>query len=99
MLLEDGERVEQLVGGRYLGESAVGLLTDRRFLVVNDREWRPDVRSIPVDPSVHVQGYGDDKSASLTFSGVGEPLTIESISDTALAREMAQRVRMRTGQA
>ena len=99
VLLEDGELVEQVLQGSYLGKSAVAVLTDRRLLVVNDREWKPDVRSIAIDPSLQVQGIGDDKSASLTFTGSGEPLSLETISDTALARELAQRVRLRTGQA
>ncbi|MBK5224862.1 MAG: hypothetical protein JJE52_18705 [Acidimicrobiia bacterium] len=99
VLLDDGERVEQLVAGDVLGEGGVAVLTDRRLLVANAREWKPDVRSLAVGPELQVVGLGDDRSASLTFTGVGDPLLIENIGDTALAREMAQRVRRRTGQA
>ena len=99
VLLDDGELVEQVVPGKYLGHNAVGVLTDRRLLVVNDREWTPDVRSVAISPGLAVQGFGDDRTASLTFSGDGDPLSIEGISETGLARELAQRVRGRTGQA
>ncbi|MFA7476300.1 MAG: hypothetical protein WC184_00185 [Acidimicrobiia bacterium] len=98
-LLHDGEMVEFGVGGNFLGKSAFAVLTDQRLLLVNDREWKPDVVNLDVDSSLEVQGMGDDRSASLTFTSGATTVMVESISDTALAREMAQRVRARTGQA
>ena len=97
VLLEDGEVVECLVQGDHLGAKAVAILTDRRLLVVNDKEWKPVVTSLHLVVGDSVQGFGDDRSASLTFTSGGVPLSIESISDTALARELAQRARAKIG--
>ena len=97
-ILEDGEVAEQLVQGSYLGKNAVAILTDRRLLVVNDREWKPDIRSIALDPALTVSGMGDDRSAALTFSGVGDPVEVSGI-DATHAREFAHRVRTRLGTA
>lgn len=99
VVLGDGEMVEFGVGGNYLGKSAFAVLTDQRLLIVNDREWKPDVVSLDVDNQLTVQGMGDDRTASLTFASGPTMVLVDGISDTALAREMAQRIRARTGQA
>jgi hypothetical protein len=91
-LLHDGELTQQLVQGSFLGKNAVAVLTDRRLLVVNDREWKPDVRSVELTSGVTVEGMGDDRSASITISGVGDPMEISGI-DPAHAREFAHRIR------
>lgn len=94
-LLRDGERAEQLVQGSFLDKNAVAVLTDQRLLVVNDREWKPDVRSVDLTSAITVEGMGDDRSASLTIAGVGEPVAITGIGDPAQAREFAHRIRTR----
>ncbi|MGY6500564.1 MAG: hypothetical protein ACXIVQ_06740 [Acidimicrobiales bacterium] len=96
-LVDDGEVVEHLVQGTFHGKNAVLALTDRRLLVVNDREWRPDVRTVTLGASTQVQGFGDDRTAALTIIGDGDPLEVTNIGDPALAREMAQRIRARVG--
>jgi hypothetical protein len=97
-ILDEGEVAEQLVQGSYLGKHAIAILTDRRLLFVNDREWKPDIRAIELDPALTVSGMGDDRSAALTFSGVGEAVEVSGI-DAAHAREFAHRVRTRLGTA
>lgn len=97
-LLDDGEVVECLVQGSYEGSSAVAVLTGRRLLVVTDKEWKPSVVTVPLSSGDSVQGFGDDRSASLTFTSGGSVVSFESIGDTALAREMAQRARSRIGE-
>jgi hypothetical protein len=96
-VLDDGETVQQLVHGSYLGKHAVVVVTDRRLLFVNDREWKPDIRSIELTPDLTVSGMGDDRSATLTFSGQGEPAELSGI-DAAQAREFAHRVRTRVSE-
>ena len=96
VLMDEGETVEQLIQGSFLGEDAVAIVAGGRLLVVNDREWKPDVRSISISSSLTVQGMGDDRSASLTISGDGDPLEITGI-DPAHAREFAHRLRTRAG--
>lgn len=94
VLMEEGETTEQLIHGKFLGEDAVAVVCGDRVLVVNDREWKPDIRSISLSASLTVQGMGDDKSASLTISGDDEPVEITGI-DPAQAREFAHRIRTR----
>jgi hypothetical protein len=97
-VLDDGEVVHQLIQGSYLGKNAVAVVTDRRLMVVNDREWKADIRSVPITGALTVQGMGDERSAALTVSGDGDPLEITAI-DPAHAREFAHRIRTRAAEA
>ncbi|MEZ5183802.1 MAG: hypothetical protein R2702_18290 [Acidimicrobiales bacterium] len=98
-LLDDGEMVEAAVAGKVEGNGAVLVLTDRRALLVDDREWRPYVERLTVDGGLTVQGWQDDRSASLTFQFAGRQVVLDQIVDRPLAVEMAQRIRHRTGAA
>jgi hypothetical protein len=97
-VLDDGEVVECLVQGAYQGSNAVAVLTGRRLLVVNDKEWKPAVVTLHLSAGDTVQGFGDERTASLTFTSGGTAVSVESISDTALAKEMAQRARAQIGE-
>ena len=96
-LLDDGELVDVLVQGRLGGEDAVAVVTDRRVLFVNDREWKPDVTSLPYLPGLVVKGWQDDRTASLVFEFEGRSTTIEQIGDRDLAQRVATVVRARVG--
>jgi hypothetical protein len=98
-LLDEGERVDLVVQGRYQHYAGVAALTDRRLVLVNDHEWVPDVRSITVTPDLAVQGWEDDRSASLVFEADGRSITIDLIDDRPLAHELAQAVRQRAAAA
>ncbi len=95
-LLDEGETVECAVAGRFEGEPGAAVLTDRRVLLVNERAWSPSVTILPVDKGLAVQGWQDDRTASLTFSADGRQLVIEQIGDRQLAVEVAGRIRART---
>ena len=95
--LAEGEVVEALVVGKLQGNAAVLVLTDRRALVVDDRLWDPVVESFGVDPGLQIQGWQDDRTASLTIITNKGHLVIDQILDRALAVEMAQRIRHRAG--
>jgi hypothetical protein len=95
MSLRLGEQVEALVQGRINGSAAVAVLTDLRVLLVNEREWSPEVVSFEVIADLAVQGLQDDRTASLTFIGGGENTTISSITDRPLAHDLARLVRGR----
>ena len=95
--LEPGERVEALLQGKLRGEDAAAALTDRRVVLANDREWKPDVEIIELGPGLTVQGWQDDRSASLMFQRGGTSVTIEHISDRDQAQRMATLVRSRSG--
>jgi hypothetical protein len=94
-LLHDGEHVDALVQGRYQHNAGIAVLTDERILVVNDHEWKPDVREIPIVPDLVVQGWQDDRTAALVFVTGGMSVTIEMIMDRPLAQEMAHLIRAR----
>jgi hypothetical protein len=96
-VIEDGATVEAVVGGRFEGNGAVVVLTDRSLLLVDEREWKPTVERLPLDASLQVQGWQDDRTASLTFVFAGRTLVLDQIPDRELAVEMAGRIRYRTG--
>jgi hypothetical protein len=96
-LIGEGETVEAVVGGRLEGHGSVLVLTDRSLLLVDDREWRPFSEAIPVGPQLEVQGWQDDRTASLTLVFNGRSLVLDQIPDRELAVEMANRIRYRVG--
>jgi hypothetical protein len=99
LLLHEGEIVECAVQGQLYGSNAVVLLTNGRLLIVNDREFRPDVIEIVVDASVTVQGWADDRAAAVLVQRNEVSAQVERIADKPLAQELAQRIRARaTGQ-
>ncbi|MEY2452670.1 MAG: hypothetical protein QOD92_2244 [Acidimicrobiaceae bacterium] len=95
LLLHEGEIVECAVQGQLYGSNAVVLLTNGRLLIVNDREFRPDVIEIVVDASVTVQGWADDRAAAVLVQRNEVSAQVERIADKPLAQELAQRIRMR----
>jgi hypothetical protein len=94
-VLAEGEVVEAVVAGQLYGANALAALTDRRFVVVNDREFKPDVIEITVDAGCTVQGWQDDRNAALLVQSGGQSAQIERIADRPLAVEMAHRLRAR----
>jgi hypothetical protein len=91
--LQDGDVVAVVVQGRLRGEPAVAALVEDRVVVVNDRQWKPDVVTFPVDADLVVQGWQDDRTAALTFVSGDRHDVLERIGDRGLAVEMAQRIR------
>jgi hypothetical protein len=97
-LLREDERVAALVQGRYQSQAAVGVLTNHRVVLVNDHEWQPDIREIAITRDLVVQGWQDDRTASLVFVTEGQSVTIEMITDRPLAQEMAHLIRARVAE-
>lgn len=96
-LLAEGEMVELMVVGKVFGRDAVSVLTDKRLLVVNDNELQPFVQEFEVSDELTVQGWEEGRTASLIFTKGEQSGRVDAIVDTALAREMAGRIRARTG--
>jgi hypothetical protein len=92
-VLVEGEVVEVVVQGTYQHQPAVAVLTDRRVVVVNQRRWRPDVRSIAVDRELVVQGWQDERQATLVFAADGRSVVVSGIDDRPLARDLARQAR------
>ncbi len=95
--LEEGEMVSVVAQCRFRGAPGAVALTDRRLLVVNAREWEPDVLPVGFEPGLTVQGWQDERHAALVFSRDGHDLVIDRIGDRALAQEVAAGVRARVG--
>ncbi len=94
-VLGDHEVVELGVKGRFLGRDGVCLLTSERLLLVNDNEWKPDVAEVEVNDALTVQGWADDRSAAIVFTGGGGQVVIERISEKDAAQALAEGVRAR----
>jgi hypothetical protein len=92
-LLEEGEVVAVVVQGRFRGVPAVAALVEGKVMLVNERQWKPDVAVLPVDGNLVVQGWQDERTATLTFVTGDRHEVIERIGDRGLAIEMAQRIR------
>ena len=95
--LGDGDVVSVVVQGRFRGVPGVAALVEGRVVLVNDRQWKPDVVELPVDGDLVVQGWQDERTASLTFLSGDRHERIERIGDRGLAIELAQRVRHAQG--
>jgi hypothetical protein len=95
--LQEGEKVQVVAQGRYLGANGVLALTDRRLLVVNDREWQPDITTVELAPGLVVKGWQDERQAALVFERDGYQMVVDQIADRDLAQELAKGVRDRTG--
>ncbi len=93
--LQPGEQIQVVAVGRYLGANGVLALTDRRLLVVNDREWQPDITTVDLTAGLTVTGWQDDRRASLLFERDEHQLVIDQIADRDLAQEIAAGVRDR----
>ena len=98
-LLLDGEVVEALVQGNFEGQPGVAVLTQGRVLLVNEAQWKAASAPVEIGPTLTVQGWQDDKVASLIFESGGRQVTIDAIGDRALAQEMAGRVRAKVAEA
>ena len=98
-LLGEGDVVDVVVQGRFRGGPGVAALVGARVFVVNDRPWKPDVVVMPVGPDLQVQGWQDERTASLRFITPSGHELVDRIGDRVLAIELAQRVRDRTAQA
>ena len=94
-LLDEGELVECVVTGHVLEHDGVAVLTNRRVLVVNDREWKPEVLSFRIDSSLTVRGEAAGSEATLTVQREAQLAVIARIADVPLAQDMAQRLRGR----
>lgn len=96
-VLEEDEKIAVVASCRFLGAPAALALSDRRLLVVNAREWEPDIVPVALEPGLTVQGWQDERHAALVFARGGHEIVVDRISDRAMAQEIASGVRARVG--
>jgi hypothetical protein len=94
-MLREGDMVEAVVQGRFRGSAGVVALVGSKVVIANDRQWKPDTLIVPVTRDLQVQGWQDDRSASLTFVFPAGHERIEGIFDRPVAIDLAQRIRDR----
>jgi hypothetical protein len=93
--LGEGERVELVLVGRYLGFDAAMVLTPSRLLIVNDRPWDPEITVIDAVGAHEVSGWADRRAATLELVGPSGRHVIDRIADADLAESMAVAIRAR----
>jgi hypothetical protein len=94
-VLEPDDVVEIVVQGRVHGVPGVAALAGSKVVLVNERFWKPEVITLTLDGSVQVQGWQDDRTATVMIGDANQREVVERIPDRALAVELAQRVRDR----
>jgi hypothetical protein len=94
-VLEPDDVVEILVQGKLRGVPGVGALVGSKLIFANERSWKPDVMVIPLTATVQVQGWQDERTATVLVADGDRQEVVERIPDRLLAVEFAQRVRDR----
>jgi len=94
-VLEGEDVVEIVVQGKLRGVPGVAALVGSKLVFVNERSWKPDVVVLPLAATVQVQGWQDDRTATVLVADGDRQEVVERIPDRLLAVEFAQRVRDR----
>ena len=68
-----------------------------RLLAVNDKSWKPDVVEIALDPALDVQGWQEDRTATLVLRRPDRTVLIDRIHEGQVAAELANTIRSRSG--
>ena len=92
VVLKDDDVVEQVLVGKYHGVDGAAAIVGGDLVLVNAREWQPEVVRVALS-GMGVQGTQDGRHASLAFQVGDTHDRFESVTDTALAVEFANRIR------
>lgn len=88
--LADGEMVRAAVGGRFRGKDGVAVLTDRQILLANNREWDPEVVSMPTSAAVEVEHWVERRAAILRIGDGTDSHVIDRINDLGVAESLVE---------
>ena len=94
VVLEDADVVEQVLVGTYHGVDGAAALASGNLVLVNVREWQPEVVRVSL-VGMGVQGTQDGRKATLAFTSGATQDRFDEVGDTALAVEFANRIRQR----
>lgn len=91
--LKDGEQVSGLVVGEYLGHAGVAVVTPDRVLLINSRQYAPDIDSLARADIDEVKGWIEGNRATLRISGGGQGLVIGNIRELDTVQAVAAQLR------
>jgi hypothetical protein len=94
-VLDPDDVAEIVIQGRIHGVPGVATLVGTKVVLVNERFWKPEVIVLELDTSIQVQGWQDDRTATVMLANGSQQEVIEKVPDRLLAVEFAQRVRDR----
>lgn len=93
--LDPDDVVEIVIQGKLRGVPGVGALVGSKVIFVNERVWKPDVLVLQLSATVQVQGWQDERTATVMVADGDRQEVVERIPDRLIAVEFAQRVRDR----
>lgn len=93
--LQADETVELVIAGRFRGHDGVGVLTGRRLLLVNARQWSPEVVEVADLHGAEVEGWIERRAATVRITAAGEVHVMDRIPDTGVAEQFTAAVRSR----
>lgn len=85
-LLDDDEMADCLAPGRFEGAGGVAVLTTRRLLLVNARQWSPAMVQFPVDEELEVMGWEERSAAALVLQHGKHHAVIDGVDRPKLMR-------------
>jgi hypothetical protein len=94
-VLEPEDVAEIVIQGRVHGVPGVAALVGTKVVLVNERFWKPEVLILQLGTSVQVQGWQDERTATVLMADGNQQEVVERVPDRLLAVEFAQRVRDR----
>ncbi len=96
-MLGDGEMVELVLGCRFRGEEAVAVLTNLRLMLVNSREWDPEVVEVTDFTGLSVEGWVERRAATIRISSGQGVHVFDRAGDTDVAGLFTTALRARSG--
>jgi hypothetical protein len=94
-MLDPDDMAEIVIQGRIHGVPGAAALVGSKIVLVNERFWKPEVIVVELDATTQVQGWQDDRTATVMISDPEHREVVERVPDRLLAVEFAQRVRDR----
>jgi hypothetical protein len=94
-MLDPEDVAEIVIQGRVHGIPGAAALVGSKIVLANERFWKPEVIVVELDGTTQIQGWQDDRSATVMISDAEHRLVVERIPDRLLAVEFAQRARDR----
>ncbi len=78
-----------------MANDAVVILTNRRLLIANDREWDAEIVSISDLTNLGVEGWVERRAATVRLTDGAAAHVIDRINDTNIAETLTTTLRAR----